>query len=120
MLRCISAEMQKMKRTFTLKLLWIAPLVPLFCVYGSGQISGMYFWYCAFLPGALTIMCSMVMLKDKKMKYHSIFSLPMDKGKIWMGLFIAKSIAEQHGGAISIANSEVTGGGKVTIKIPVN
>ncbi|MFA9462808.1 MAG: ATP-binding protein [Velocimicrobium sp.] len=35
-----------------------------------------------------------------------------------MGLFIANSIAIQHGGTLSIANSEVTGGGIVTIEIP--
>lgn len=36
-----------------------------------------------------------------------------------MGLFIAKSVAKQHGGALSIANSEITGGGQVTIEIPI-
>lgn len=35
-----------------------------------------------------------------------------------MGLFIAKSIAEQHGGSLSIDNSQVTGGGKVIIELP--
>ena len=36
-----------------------------------------------------------------------------------MGLFITKSIAEQHDGTLSIANSMETGGGMVTIEIPL-
>jgi signal transduction histidine kinase len=36
-----------------------------------------------------------------------------------MGLFIAKSVAEQHGGTLSLANSPETGGGVVTVEIPV-
>ncbi|WP_113675597.1 HAMP domain-containing sensor histidine kinase [Vallitalea guaymasensis] len=36
-----------------------------------------------------------------------------------MGLFIAKSIAEQHGGSLSIDNSQATGGGKVIIELPL-
>ncbi len=36
-----------------------------------------------------------------------------------MGLFIAKSIAAQHNGTLVIANSTETGGGEVTIEIPV-
>ena len=75
-----------------MKLLWIAPLVPLLCAYGSGQHSGIYFWYVAFLPGALTIMCSLVMLKDSKLKYHGIFSLPISKSKAWLGKVMACSV----------------------------
>lgn len=36
-----------------------------------------------------------------------------------MGLFIAKSIAEQHNGTLLIANSRETDGGEVTIEIPL-
>jgi ABC-2 type transport system permease protein len=92
MLRYLSAEMQKMKRTFSLKMLWIAPLVPLFCAYSGGQLSGFYFWYVAFLPGSLTIICSMVMLKDLKMKYRGILSLPVRKSALWMGKVMACSV----------------------------
>lgn len=41
------------------------------------------------------------------------------KDHFGMGLFIAKSVAEKHGGALSIANSKETGGGMVTIGIPI-
>ena len=41
------------------------------------------------------------------------------KSHFGMGLFIAKSVAEQHGGTLSIANSKETGGGTVTIEIPI-
>lgn len=37
-----------------------------------------------------------------------------------MGLFIAKSIAEQHNGTLTIANSTISGGGQVTIEIPIS
>lgn len=41
------------------------------------------------------------------------------KAHYGMGLFIAKTIADQHNGALYIENSQETGGGKVTIEIPV-
>lgn len=37
-----------------------------------------------------------------------------------MGLYIAKSIVHKHGGTLLIENDMATGGGKVTITIPVN
>lgn len=37
-----------------------------------------------------------------------------------MGLYIAKSIANLHGGKLTIANSISTGGGEVTIEIPMH
>lgn len=42
------------------------------------------------------------------------------KAHYGMGLFITKSIAEQHGGTLSIANSIVSGGGEVSIEIPIS
>ena len=36
-----------------------------------------------------------------------------------MGLFITKSIVEQHGGQLDLSNSEKTGGAQVTISIPL-
>lgn len=36
-----------------------------------------------------------------------------------MGLYITKSIVEFHNGKLKIANSEVSGGGEVTIEIPI-
>lgn len=36
-----------------------------------------------------------------------------------MGLFIAESIVKQHGGVLSIDNTPFTGGGMVTIEIPI-
>lgn len=35
-----------------------------------------------------------------------------------MGLFITKSIVQQHGGQLDLSNSEKTGGAQVTISIP--
>lgn len=85
-------EMLKTKRTFTLQLLWIAPLIPLLCAYSGGMFSGLYFWYCAFLPGALTLMCALIMQKDRKMNYRAFFSLPLAKSKLWLGKVVAGSI----------------------------
>lgn len=85
MMRYVKSELQKLKRTFSLKLIWLAPLITLIFSFGGGQNSAFYFWYTNFLPGALTIICSLVMLKDSKMKYHAVFSLPVNKSKVWIG-----------------------------------
>lgn len=59
-------------------------------------------------------------LKEASRQFYMGDKSRTSKFHYGMGLFIAKSIAEQHGGAITIANSEVTGGGQVTIIIPIN
>ena len=89
MMRYMSAELQKMKRTFLLKILWIGPFIALICAYGGGQSSGYYFWYSTLLPGVLTIISAMVIQKDAKMKYRSVFSFPVNKSKIWSGKIMA-------------------------------
>lgn len=36
-----------------------------------------------------------------------------------MGLYIAESIIKKHDGVLTLANDSITGGGKVTVTIPV-
>lgn len=57
-------------------------------------------------------------LKNAALQFYMADQSRTSKAHYGMGLFIAKSIAEQHGGTLSIANSACTGGGEVTIEIP--
>lgn len=57
-------------------------------------------------------------LKNATQQFYMADKSRTSKAHYGMGLFIAKSIAEQHGGTLSIANSAKTGGGKVTIELP--
>ena len=59
-------------------------------------------------------------LKNAAQQFYMADKSRTSKAHYGMGLFIAKSIVEQHGGALLLENSEETGGGKVTIKIPVS
>ena len=59
-------------------------------------------------------------LKNAAQQFYMADKSRTSKAHYGMGLFIAKSIAEQHGGVLLLGNSEETGGGKVTIKIPTN
>lgn len=63
-----------------------------------------------FSPEDLTQASEEFYMGDKSRSSRSHFG---------MGLFIAKSVAKQHGGTLTFANSEVTGGGQVTIEIPI-
>lgn len=87
----IRAEYIKVKRTFTKKLIWIAPLVTLLLC--AGLMAGQFFqsasynwWYTLLLPGALTLFCAGVIQNDgKKLKYRAILGLPVHMGRIWLG-----------------------------------
>lgn len=91
MQKLISAEYQKLTRTFTKKLIWFAPIVTLFLsgILGAGttfQSGGYNWWYVMLLPGMLTLICAGVVQNDqKKLKYRGILSLPINPGKIWVG-----------------------------------
>ena len=73
-----------------------------FCIIDCGK---------GFSPDALKKAAQQFYMSDKSRT---------SKAHYGMGLFIAKSIAEQHGGTLLLENSAETGGGKVTVKIPTN
>lgn len=87
----VLAECQKLKRTFTKKLIWLTPIVTLFIsgilrLGTTFQSGGYNWWYTAMLPGMLTLICSGIIQKDKKkLKYRGILSLPINPEKIWIG-----------------------------------
>lgn len=87
----IRAEYLKIKRTFTKKLIWLAPLLTLLlCTFLMGgrqiQSASYNWWYALLLPGALTLMCAGVILPDgKKMKYRAILGLPVNPARVWLG-----------------------------------
>lgn len=96
MIKCMISEIQKLKRTFSKKLIWIAPLATLFIcgILGAGETfqNGAYnWWYTMFLPGALSIICATIVEKDKKLKYNELFTLPFSKNTVWIGKIIACS-----------------------------
>jgi ABC-2 type transport system permease protein len=85
------AEYQKLKRTFTKKSIWLAPIVSiLLCALltrGYMVQNGSYNQWSSFLlPGMLTLICVSVIEKDKKkMNYRGILCLPVNPQKIWIG-----------------------------------
>ncbi|WP_150272859.1 lantibiotic immunity ABC transporter MutE/EpiE family permease subunit [Paenibacillus tepidiphilus] len=96
MLRLISAERLKWRRTFIPWLVWIAPLFTLllcFLLMGGPYFqTGSYnWWYTLLLPGALTLACSLAMQKDKKLKYRALLALPLHPQTLWSAKIAALS-----------------------------
>ncbi|MGS5020144.1 lantibiotic immunity ABC transporter MutE/EpiE family permease subunit [Paenibacillus sp. JJ1683] len=87
----IAAEHLKLKRSFTKKLVWLAPIVTLLLYTGlmgghMFQSASYNWWYIMLLPGALTLMCSGVIQKDgKKLKYRAILGMSVDLAQVWYG-----------------------------------
>ncbi|GKX31572.1 lantibiotic ABC transporter permease [Vallitalea longa] len=87
----VFAEYQKYKRTFTKKLIWLAPTFTLLIsiLLGLGRLSqqGSYNWWCLMiLPGTITLICVSIAKKDKrKLNYRSILSLPISPETVWLG-----------------------------------
>ncbi|GFR37284.1 lantibiotic ABC transporter permease [Insulibacter thermoxylanivorax] len=91
MLVYIRAEYLKIRRTFTKQLFWLAPLLTMFMSFAL--MGGQYFqtgtynwWYILMLPGALTLICAGIMMRDKrKLNYRAILGLPIQLEKVWYG-----------------------------------
>jgi ABC-2 type transport system permease protein len=90
-MNCVKAEHLKLKRTFTKKLIWLAPVVT--ALFGAVLMAGQSFqqgsynwWYSMLLPGMLSLLCAGVIQKDtKKLCYRALLDLPVDPAEIWLG-----------------------------------
>ncbi len=83
------SEALKMKHTFVGKLIFMAPiftiLISLVLAPIYFQIDAYNWWYAMILPGMVSLGCTLVAAKDKKMKNRAVLSLPVDLKKVWLG-----------------------------------
>lgn len=82
------SEYLKIRHTFVEKLIFIAPifaiLFPLLLQPAYFEGNSYNWWYASILPGMISLGCSLVAVKDKKMKNMAVLSLPVDLRKVWI------------------------------------
>lgn len=93
----IKSEHLKQKHSFQNILVWLAPTITMllsFLLMGPMYVqNGSYnWWYVLILPGSLTIMSSFIIAKDSKNRFHGLFSVVIDKKKIWYSKIILCTI----------------------------
>lgn len=93
MINFIKSEMLKQKRTFNNKILFLAPAVSILLAFGlmgpRYVENGAYnWWYITILPFTFTIISSSIAMNDKKKNYHGLFSVAVDKKKLWYSKII--------------------------------
>lgn len=82
------SEVLKMKHTFAGKLIILAPM---FTILLSLVLNPMYLksscynqWYSMILPGSLSLGCTLVAIKDQRMRNMAVISLPINLKKVWI------------------------------------
>lgn len=82
------SEYLKIKHTFIGKLIFLAPIFTILCTLALEptyfQINMYNWWYSMLLPGMVSLLCTLVAVKDKKMKNMAVLSLPVDLKKVWI------------------------------------
>ena len=88
MSRYLKAENLKLKRTFTRKLILIAPLATLLLTWSLAvtwfQVNAFNWWYVLLLPGFIAIISALSDQKEKKLEYRGVLALPISLKKIWI------------------------------------
>lgn len=97
MINMIKAEHLKQKHSFQKILIWLAPTLTLlfaFVLMGGNyvQLGGYNWWYMLILPGSMALIASFVINNDSKKKFHGLFSVVIDKNKIWYSKIILCTI----------------------------
>ena len=119
----LKAEHLKHKRTFTRKLIILAPLVTAIMNIFAPlwyQINSYNWWYILLYPGFLTLICVLVEQRDNgKLKYRSILSLPVSLNRVCSAKIEIASIYVVLGNLIFLMLNILGGFGILTIyKIP--
>lgn len=88
MVEFIKAENLKCKRTFSKKLLLIAPLFMILFAIVTGRYfveNGYNWWYLIIFPGLITLTTALVnQNEENKLCYRAVFALPISLRKIWI------------------------------------
>lgn len=89
MLGIIHSELLKMRHTFSMKLVFLAPLVILLLGYllsGSYvQLSAYNWWYSMILPIVVSLCSASMIVREEKNGMQNIICLPVRFDKIWLG-----------------------------------
>ncbi|MEG0913934.1 MAG: lantibiotic immunity ABC transporter MutE/EpiE family permease subunit [Oscillospiraceae bacterium] len=93
MINYLKAEFLKQKHRFTLKLLWLAPLVaivlPIILMGGHYFTEGAFnWWYTMILPGALSMMIAFTVSAEKKHNRHGLFAVCVYKKSLWISQMV--------------------------------
>lgn len=89
MVRYFKAETLKLKRTFTRKLVLLAPLATLLLTWSLAaiwfQVNAFNWWYILLMPGFIALICALSDQKEtKKLGYRGVLSLPVSLKKVWI------------------------------------
>ena len=107
------SEELKMKHTFATKLIFLAPI---FTILLSMVLAPKYFqidcynwWYAMILPGMISLVCTLVAAKDKRMKNRAVLSLPVNLRKVWIGKVLVCTAMLTYASVILLLGSIVIG-----------
>lgn len=89
MVNCLKSQLLKQKHRFTLKLLWLGPLMPL--AIAIILMGGRYFfeasfnwWYTLLLPATLSMLVAFTVSAEKRHNRHGLFAVSINKKDLWL------------------------------------
>ncbi len=89
----VQSEILKVKHTFSMKLIFIAPFATLLLGYflsgSSVQYAACNWWYTIIFPMTISIWCADIIKKEKNTKFQNILCLSTHLWKIWIGKNLA-------------------------------
>lgn len=89
----VKSELLKMRHTFSMKLVFFAPLATLLLGYilsGSYvQLSAYNWWYTIFLPVLISMLSASMIVRERNTGMQNILCLPVSSSKIWIGKILA-------------------------------
>lgn len=97
MINYMLAENLKHKRSFLMKLLFIAPVIPLLFALvlmpSYFTVNAYNWWYVLLMPATFTLIPAMMhRTEDKKLNYKAIFSLNIDLRRVWISKILTALI----------------------------
>jgi len=95
MLNVIRAEYCKTAKSMNRMLVWAFPVITLMLAFIlTAGMTDAYaesvwnWWYTLLLPGMLAIICYLSMMRERKMKYYNLTTLPTSRKQLMLGKII--------------------------------